>query len=278
MTYLDSFCRLTKIVFCFLRLLILLGLIGDTGYFTMNIEPEGYIYCFSNPSMPGILKIGMTEREPELRLNEANSPDTWRPPTPYRIEFVKRVSNPRLKEGVLHGLLARYAERINPRREFFRVELDTVRPFFDLMDERTWDARTVTEPVSDIEEDFNDVEQTDYIDNPTDIIDLVGQQSNITQPINVISNTHGNAYTRANNKIPEFIEYLKTTHAQELIDSGNILSIQCILLYREYCSYLINVCNMDTISLTAFGLALKNYNFVRKVRTATGVFIIIRYP
>lgn len=102
----------------------------------MNIETEGYIYCFSNPSMPGILKIGMTEREPELRLNEANSPDTWRPPTPYRIEFVKRVSNPRQKEGVLHGLLARYAERINPRREFFRVELNTVRPFFDLMDER----------------------------------------------------------------------------------------------------------------------------------------------
>jgi len=40
---------------------------------------DGYIYCFSNPSMPGILKVGMTERTPVTRLGEANASDTWRP-------------------------------------------------------------------------------------------------------------------------------------------------------------------------------------------------------
>ena len=40
----------------------------------------------SNQSMPGILKVGMTERTPETRLNEANASDTWRPPTPYIID------------------------------------------------------------------------------------------------------------------------------------------------------------------------------------------------
>ena len=59
---------------------------------------DGYIYCFSNPSMPGILKVGMTERIPEARLSEANASDTWRPPTPYKIEFAKKVSNPSQKE------------------------------------------------------------------------------------------------------------------------------------------------------------------------------------
>ena len=36
----------------------------------------GHIYCFSNPSIPGILKVGMTDRTPEIRLIEANSSDT----------------------------------------------------------------------------------------------------------------------------------------------------------------------------------------------------------
>ena len=50
---------------------------------------DGYLYCFSNSSMPGILKIGMTERTPDIRLSEANSSNTWKPPTPYKIEFAK---------------------------------------------------------------------------------------------------------------------------------------------------------------------------------------------
>ena len=77
------------------------------------------VCCFSNDSMPGILKVGVTERTPDLRLSEANSPDTWRPPTPYKIEFAKKVYNPKQKETTLHKLLSQYTERINPKREFF---------------------------------------------------------------------------------------------------------------------------------------------------------------
>lgn len=99
---------------------------------------EGYIYCFSNPSMPGILKIGMTERTPMDRLCEANSSDTWRPPTPYKIEFAKKVSDVCKKEKTLHILLEQYTERINPRREFFRVSKEEILKFFELMDGEMW--------------------------------------------------------------------------------------------------------------------------------------------
>ncbi len=98
----------------------------------------GYIYCFSNPSMLGILKVGMTDRTPEARLREANASDTWRPPTPYKIEFAKKVSDASGKEKTLHILLEQYTERINPRREFFRVSSEEVRKFFDLMDGEMW--------------------------------------------------------------------------------------------------------------------------------------------
>lgn len=93
----------------------------------------GYIYCFSNDSMPGILKIGMTLRSPLIRLNESNKTDTWRPPTPYKLEFAKKVSNPKKKETLLHTIITRYTERINPNREFFRISSEEVKTLFELI-------------------------------------------------------------------------------------------------------------------------------------------------
>jgi len=107
--------------------------------------PVGYLYCFSNPSMPGILKVGMTLRTPEERLAEANRPDTFKPPTNYRLEFAKRVTDPRAKESTLHGLLASFAIQVNKNREFFRVPVTEVRRFFDLMDGIWWEDTELEE-------------------------------------------------------------------------------------------------------------------------------------
>jgi hypothetical protein len=87
----------------------------------------------------------MTTRTPEERLKEANASDTWRPPTPYQIEFAKKVSNPSGKEKTLHALLEQYTVRPNPRREFFRVSPEEVRKFFDLMDGEMWSKNRVVE-------------------------------------------------------------------------------------------------------------------------------------
>jgi hypothetical protein len=113
----------------------------------------GYLYCFSNESMPNILKIGMTERTPETRLSEANSSDTWRPPTPYKIEFAKKVLNPKQKESTIHMLLEQYTQKINPKREFFRVSVEEVKTFFDLMDGDGWIENKIQEEDEEDEED-----------------------------------------------------------------------------------------------------------------------------
>lgn len=99
---------------------------------------DGYLYCFSNESMPGILKVGYTNRTPEERLNDANSSNTWKPPTPYKIEFAKKALNAKQKETILHKLLSQYTERVNPKREFFRVSPEEVMTFFDLIDGELW--------------------------------------------------------------------------------------------------------------------------------------------
>ena len=92
------------------------------------------IYAFSNPCMPGILKVGMTKRDIKSRLKEANSSDTWRPPLPFQIELAKYVTNYKQKEKDIHALFSHLGKRINPKKEFFETTLDEVKLIFNLID------------------------------------------------------------------------------------------------------------------------------------------------
>ena len=65
---------------------------GDSAIIIKKMS-NGYIYCFSNKSMQGIYKIGMTKRTVQIRLAEANKHDTFKPPTPYKIKFYKVSDN-----------------------------------------------------------------------------------------------------------------------------------------------------------------------------------------
>lgn len=102
----------------------------DTGY------GYGYIYCVSNESMPSILNIGITSIAPEVRLDDINShTGLWRPPTPYKCEFAKRVRNIEKKKSAIDRLLAKY--RIHPNREFYRISLEKAQTIFDLLDDES---------------------------------------------------------------------------------------------------------------------------------------------
>lgn len=96
-----------------------------------EIDSPGYIYCFTNTYMPGICKVGKTERSPLERLKEANS-DTWSPPV-WKCEFAKYVRDCNRKEQSIHRVLEDMSEHI-PRREMFKISVDKVRRVFDLLD------------------------------------------------------------------------------------------------------------------------------------------------
>lgn len=93
---------------------------------------EGYVYCMSNESMPGLLKIGMTTDEPEARAKELSSATGV--PFPFRVEHCKKVANPRAKERAIHELLSALGYRVNERREFFNCALGIVDLLFVLID------------------------------------------------------------------------------------------------------------------------------------------------
>lgn len=78
----------------------------------------GYVYVLSNDAMPGIVKIGMTQRHPDARLKEINSATGV---LPFRIEAVISSSNAKWTERAVHERLS--GKRVNDRREFFRTEV-----------------------------------------------------------------------------------------------------------------------------------------------------------
>jgi hypothetical protein len=94
-------------------------------------DTSGYIYTLShNGGNYGIYKVGFTKRCVEKRLKELNS-ETGNPYT-LKIEFYKKVANCKKKEQLLHKILYKY--RVNKKREFFEVSLDTIRQLFELID------------------------------------------------------------------------------------------------------------------------------------------------
>lgn len=93
---------------------------------TMQI-PEGFslngwVYVLSNEAMPGIFKIGMTTSAPEVRAREVSQGTGV--PMPYVVEHAFHSYQPRQDEAEIHELLGEY--RLNPNREFFKCEMDTI--------------------------------------------------------------------------------------------------------------------------------------------------------
>ena len=108
-----------------------------------NTNENGFIYCFSNQSMPYIYKIGITDRTPIDRLKEANVGNTWKPPTPYKLEFAKKIKNNTEIENILFKIFQLNGNRINPKKEFVKCEIQFIKLLFDLIDGSYWDQKNI---------------------------------------------------------------------------------------------------------------------------------------
>jgi len=85
----------------------------------MSEIKHGIVYVLSNPAMPGLVKIGLTTNEINNRLNELYTTGV---PFPFDCLFACEVDDCRLVEGSLHK--AFYPYRVNPKREFFKINPD----------------------------------------------------------------------------------------------------------------------------------------------------------
>ena len=82
-------------------------------------DSVGYLYVLTNESMPGLVKIGYTTRDPRARALELFNQATG-VPTPFHVVFAVFCSEPAKAEISVFEDLETY--RVSGNREFFRVD------------------------------------------------------------------------------------------------------------------------------------------------------------
>ncbi|MBW6521586.1 MAG: GIY-YIG nuclease family protein [Desulfoarculaceae bacterium] len=78
----------------------------------------GYVYILSNPDLPGLLKVGMTYKRPELRAKELSS--TTGVSSKYVIEYYGKVADRFVAEKAAHNRLKNF----HHKKEFFKVDIE----------------------------------------------------------------------------------------------------------------------------------------------------------
>ncbi len=78
------------------------------------------VYVLTNPAMPNLVKIGRTSQDDAGdRIAQLYTTGV---PFPFKLEFACKVENPDEVEEALH--LAFGPQRVNPKREFFKIEAE----------------------------------------------------------------------------------------------------------------------------------------------------------
>ena len=111
-----------------------------------------FVYCFINPEMPDLVKIGKTD-DVEGRLKQLSRHAGV--PVVFECPIALEVENADQAERLLHEVFRE--QRVNPRREFFRVGVEHVRAAMLLTGGR--DA-TPGKDIVEYEEDRRALEQS----------------------------------------------------------------------------------------------------------------------
>lgn len=81
---------------------------------------HGFVYILTNRSMPGLVKVGQTYRNPYIRLDELNATGV---PLPFSIYSLIFVDDCVSAEKEVHEYLS--SHRLSKNREFFTIPADT---------------------------------------------------------------------------------------------------------------------------------------------------------
>ena len=99
------------------------GLYADQG------DGDQWVYVLSNPTQPGLLKIGYTKKLPEERAKQISSATGVA--LPYKVEWAYQCFNGEMVEREVHYKLK--AQRVNNSKEFFQISLEEAKETINLI-------------------------------------------------------------------------------------------------------------------------------------------------
>ncbi|MBM6558862.1 MULTISPECIES: GIY-YIG nuclease family protein [Parabacteroides] len=120
----------------------------------MDEENYGIVYALTNPAMPGLVKIGMTSKlEIDQRKNQLYFGSSG-VPLPFECVYACKVKDFEKTEKALHIAFAPH--RINPNREFFKMEVERVIAILELLGPNN----AIKEVEEDLEAGISDQERS----------------------------------------------------------------------------------------------------------------------
>lgn len=93
-------------------------------------EDYGIVYALINEAMPGLVKIGISSNTVEMRKDQLYFGCSG-VPLPFECVYACKVKDYKKAEKALHVVFA--PDRINPNREFFKIEIERVIAILELL-------------------------------------------------------------------------------------------------------------------------------------------------
>ena len=90
---------------------------------------HGFVYVLSNELMPGLYKIGFTERSPSARCDELSAHTGV--PAPFEVVMAAEVKDPQELELALHRTFDQ--QRVSSGKEFFALSPEQILEIRDLI-------------------------------------------------------------------------------------------------------------------------------------------------
>jgi len=99
--------------------------------FTPSIDKQ-YVYILTNDAMPGLVKIGYTKDDPNLRVKQLNA--STGVAVDFTLEWAFGCYNAIELEQEVHKHLASF--RLNTNREFFKISVDKAKTAIKMLGKR----------------------------------------------------------------------------------------------------------------------------------------------
>ena len=99
------------------------------GLYANKGEGDQWVYILSNPTTPGLLKIGYTKNLPEERAKQISAATGVA--LPYKVEWAYKCFNGETVEREVHHKLK--AQRVNNNKEFFQISLEEAKEVINLI-------------------------------------------------------------------------------------------------------------------------------------------------